>query len=97
MSASAIAILVGVPLGLSVVLFYVFRVFVPREVKETSPNLGARDFVEATLIIVGLLTLLGLATFGYIWAAVVFAIVMGLAKLLAVKAIAAADGKSEDD
>jgi hypothetical protein len=79
---SVVLILLFGALVIGSVLFFIARLFVKKQIENTTaPKAKMRDILHAFLVVGGLLILVYLSTAGHMWAAISFAVIMFIAQV----------------
>jgi nitrate reductase gamma subunit len=79
---SVVLILLFGALVIGSVLFFIARLFVKKEIENTTaPKATMRDILHAVLVVGCLLILVYLSTAGHVWAAISFAVIMFIAQI----------------
>jgi len=69
-------------LVIGTVLFFIARLFVKKEIENTTaPKAKMGDILHAFLVVGGLLILVYLSSAGHVWAAISFAVIMFIAQV----------------
>jgi hypothetical protein len=76
-NVEVVMILLFGSLAIGAVLFFIARLFVRTEIKNTdAPKAKKSDFLHAFMVVGGLLILVYLSTEGYVWTGILFAFIM---------------------